>query len=447
MSILANEPPAEHMAAKRAEKGIFSTVISNASRLLMGKVAAGVLSFAALTMATRALGVAGFGVLLLIHTCAAAFSVATRLQAWQPLLHFGAMPYERGESAPFQNLLRRCLMLDFGGAALGAVLAVVCTLLFGPHIGWPATERVPAALYMTAVLFMNTGCAMGALRLSGRFGRAMLGDVAAAWCRCLGAAAGLFLHWGLGAFLAVWYAALVASFATDHIMAWRALRTTPACRGFRLLARPEITSLTGFWRGLLATSANFWLDNLEGRVVILLLGAFLGPSQTAVFSVTRDVCDALGHPAELISPAAYPELIRLRERRDWAGIRHVTAMLLKTLGGFSLLLFGICALLGPTIIGFALGEGRGASLALLMLLAAATVVDLWDAPLEPLLLSFGQAPALLKGRLIGMAAGIALLCFLASLLGLTGAGLACLLAELLVLCSRLLPALRLMRHR
>jgi O-antigen/teichoic acid export membrane protein len=447
LSVLADEPPAEDMTTKSAERSIFSRVIGNAGRLLMGKVAAGVLSFAALTMATRALGVAGFGVLLLIHTCATAFSVATRLQSWQPLLHFGAMPYERGESAPFQTLLRRCLMLDFGGAAFGAVLAVVFSLLFGPHIGWPATERIPASLYMTAVLFMNTGCAMGVLRLSDRFGRAMLGDVAAAWCRCLGAAAGLLLHWGLWAYLAVWYAALVTSFVTDHIMAWRALRTTPACRGFRLLARAETLRLTGFWRGLLATSANFWLDNLEGRLVILLLGAFLGPSPAAIFSVTRDVCDALGHPAELISPAAYPELIRLRERRDWAGIRRVTAMLLKSLGGFSLLLLGVCALFGPTIIGFALDQGRDTSLTLLMLLAGATVLDLWDAPLEPLLLSFGQAPALLKGRLIGMAAGIALLCFLSKLLGLTGAGLACLLAELLILCSRLLPALRLMRHQ
>nr|WP_306296498.1 lipopolysaccharide biosynthesis protein [Acidomonas methanolica] len=430
----------EESPQARPAPALLARIFANAGRLLGGQVASGIASFLAVAIVARALGTAGYGALLLVHSCAMSFSTATRLQSWQPLLNFGPALLERRDHGALHSLLRHCLVLDFGGAALGLVLAVPGVALLGAHLGWPPADQPLALLYMTAILFMNTSGAMGVLRLTDRFGQVMMGDVASAWCKVLGSAIGFLLHWSFGAYLAVWYVAVVAGCMTDHILAWRALRQAGAMRGFALTGAPWLLRGPDLWRPVLATSADKWLFGLESRVTLLLLGGILGPAPTAVFSVTRDVCDALGQPAQFLAPALYPELIRLRDSRDWAAIRQMTRRILLILAGFCALAIAVAALAGPPIIGLVLGDERKLPFTLLLLLAGTSLMDLWDAPLEPLLLSLGRASVLFRGRLAATLVGLPAFYVAARLWGLTGAGSASLMAETLVLLSRLIPA-------
>ncbi|GBQ36249.1 lipopolysaccharide biosynthesis protein [Gluconacetobacter azotocaptans] len=426
-------------------EGLVARIFRNTGYLLGGKVMAGILGFASTALAVRALGLGDYGALLLIHACAGSFAAGTRFQSWQPLLHYGNALFAQGERPAFQALLRHCFMLDGLGASIGLALAAPCVIWFGPMLGWPPAYGGMALFYMTSILFMNANCAIGTLRLTDRFRQSAVANVALGLVRLGGALLGLCLHWGIAAFLLVWYAATVASFAVDHILAWRAIRHTPSLDGFRLVGTRWLSTADGIWRLTLSASGNQAVATLATRVGVLLIGAAIGPEAAAIYHVTWQVCDGLSQPANLMTPALYPELIRLRDQKDWPALRRVTRRIFQALGGFSVVALIVAATVGPWLFRTLLAIHRPDSLSLLLLLTAAAILDLWDIPLEPLLTSLGRAQQLFVGRVAVTLLSLPLLYGLARFQGVEGAGLATLLAEGLVLTTRLVPYFRLGR--
>nr|WP_246386685.1 oligosaccharide flippase family protein [Gluconacetobacter sacchari] len=407
-----------------------------------GKGMAGVLGFLTTALAVRALGLGGYGTLLLVHACASSCSVGTRFQSWQPLLHFGNSLFASGERPRFQALLRHCILLDALGAVAGTVLALAGVTVFGRALGWQATAQGPALLYMTSVLFMNTCWALGVLRLTDRFRQTALADLSINTTRLAGTLLGLGLHWHLGGFMAVWYLGTVMSFLANCGTAWRAIRHAPGLRGFRLAGAAWGRGFPGIWRLTLSTSGNQALSALTSRLTVLLVGAATNPAAAAVYSVTWHVCDALAQPAQLLTPALYPELIRLRDQGDRAGMRRIMGRIFQALGLFSLLALLVAATVGPWVFQTLLAV-RTHDLALLMLLTSAAILDLWDVPLEPFLVSLGYAHRLFTGRIAATMLCLPVLYGLARLWGVDGAGLATLLVEALILSTRVIPFLRL----
>nr|WP_220790227.1 lipopolysaccharide biosynthesis protein [Gluconacetobacter takamatsuzukensis] len=419
-------------------------IFRNTGYLLGGKGMAGVLGFLTTALVVRALGLEGYGTLLLMHACASSFSVGTRFQSWQPLLHFGNTLFGRGEQPRFQALLRHCMMLDALGAVAGTILAVAAIMTFGRVFGWPASAQGPALVYMSSVLFMNTCWALGVLRLTDRFRQSALADLAINSTRLVGTLLGMGLHWHLGGFMVVWYLGTVMSFTANCSMAWRAIRHTPSLQGFRLAGPVWHTGFPGIWRLTLSTSGNQALAALTSRVTVLLVGAATSPAAAAVYSVTWHVCDALAQPAQLLTPALYPELIRLRDQGDRAGMRRVMFRIFQALGLFSVLALLVAATIGPWVFQTLLAV-RTDNLALLMLLTSAAILDLWDVPLEPFLVSLGYAHRLLTGRIAATTFCLPVLYGLARVWSVNGAGLATLLVEALILSTRVVPFLRLRR--
>lgn len=427
-----------------AAPGQIARIFRNTGYLLGGKGMAGVLGFLTTALVVRALGLEQYGALLLIHSCASSFSVATRFQSWQPLLHFGNALFARGEQTRFQTLLRHCIMLDALGATAGTILALIGVATFGHIFGWSAATQGPALIYMTSVLFMNTCWALGILRLTNRFRQSALADLALNTTRLVGTVLGLGLHWHLGGFMVVWYLGVVMSFTANCGTAWAAVRHTASLRGFRLFGPAWRTDFHGIWRLTLSTSGNQALSALTSRVTVLIVGAATNPAAAAIYSVTWHVCDALAQPAQLLTPALYPELIHLRDQGDRAGMRRVMFRIFQALGLFSVLALVVAATIGPWIFHTLLAV-RTNDLALLMVLTTAAILDLWDVPLEPFLVSLGYAHRLFIGRIAVTTLCLPVLYGLARLWGVNGAGIATLLAEALILSTRVIPFLRLRR--
>jgi hypothetical protein len=80
---------------------------------------------------------------------------------------------------------------------------------------------------------------------------------------------------------------------------------------------------------------------------------------------------------------------------------------------------------------------------MLLLMTAAAMVDLWDVPLEPLLVALGRARQLLQGRLWVLLPSLPLLYVLAKFSGVDGAAAAALIREAGIFLTRLLPFLAL----
>jgi O-antigen/teichoic acid export membrane protein len=418
-----------------------SRALRNTGYLLGGKGISAVLGFATTALAARALGLENFGILLLLHSFAGAASAATRLQSWQPLLQFGSALFHAKERTDFQILLRHCLLLDLAGAAAALALGLPLAALAGRWLGW-AGHGGDAMAYITSALFMNTGAAIGIMRMANRFKLAAIADNAGAVTRLIGATAGFLLHWGLPGFLATWYLSVVAAFATDALVLRQLARSIPSLHGFRLPG-PWRSRHAGFWKLTLSTSGNQALTGLSSRLGLLVIGGALGPSDAAFYRVTEQLGEALSQPAQLLTPALYPEFVQLRDRQDWPGLKRVVNRVFQALAAFSLLALPVAALAGPWLLAVLLGIHRPHAMLLLLLMTAAAVVDLWDVPLEPLLVSLGRARQLLQGRLSIMLLGLPLLYFLARFDGLNGAAAASLLRECGIFLTRLVPFLAL----
>ncbi len=416
--------------------------LRNAGYLVAGTGAGAVMGVATTALAARTLGLEGFGVLLLINAFAGSVSAATRLQSWQPLLQFGSAWFHAGETGEFQTLLRHAMMLDGLGAVAGVAIGLPLAWLAGPWLGWGG-HGVAAVAYVTVVLFMNTGSAMGMMRLSNRFKIAAAADTVGAAVRLAGTLAGMLLHWRLPAFLAVWYLATVTAFIIDALVLRRIVRRTPSLAGFRLTGVSWRSRVRGIWKLTVATSGNQALIGLSSKLGILLVGAALGPGDAALYRVTAQIGEAVSQPVQLLTPALYPEFVRLRDRQEWPGLRRIVWRVLQGLAAFSVLALLVAVVAGPWLLATLLGVHRPHVLALLLLMTAAAVVDLWDVPLEPLLVALGRAKQLLYGRLGVMLLSLPLLYGLSRLAGLEGAAAASLLREAGIFLSRLLPFLAL----
>jgi len=420
--------------------GPLGRALRNAGYLLGGKAAGGIFGFATTLLAARALGLEGFGILLLIHAFAGSVCSVTRLQSWQPLLQFGSALFENGDEEEFQTLLRHCMLLDGAGAIAGVALGIPVAWLAGPTLGWGGHGDA-ALIYVSSILFMNTGSAIGLMRLTDRFATAAMADTAGAAVRLAGTLAGLLLHWGLPAFLCIWYLSTVTAFSIDLVAMRRIMVRVGILKRFRFAGERWWSRAQGIWKFTLLTSANQTLIDLSSKIGILLVGAAIGPVNAALFRVTAQIGEAVSQPAQLLTLSLYPEFVKLRDNQDVQGMRRIVFRVFQGLALFSVLALVIAGAAGPWLLAALLGVRHSGVLLLLLLMTAAAVLDIWDVPLEPLLVSLGQAKQLFRGRLGGLLLSLPLLFFFARIWGVDGAAIGVLAGEVVIFLTRLVPFL------
>nr|WP_215761935.1 lipopolysaccharide biosynthesis protein [Acetobacter sp. P1H12_c] len=428
-------------------KALFGRVFKNTGYLLSGRGAMAVLALASTALAVRTLGLEDYGILLLMSSFVMSCAVATRFQSWQPLLQYGMSLYKAADKKPFQTLFRHCALLDALGAVMGLGVAVVSSLWLAHLSGWAAAYGHIPLWYMTVILFMNTGCAMGVLRLANRYELAVLADTASSVVKFAGCVAGFFLHWTLPEFLLLWYCATAVAFVLDYGLAIWVMARTDKLNGFRLVNVAWLSRIKGIWRFTFSTSLDQALGRLGSRLTVLIVGAVLGPESAAIYNVTWQISDGMARPAQMLTPALYPELVALRDKRDWASIRQVTNRILQALAIFSGVVLVVATFVGPWLLHLLLTVPWTGTRTLLLLMTVTAILDLWDVPLEPLLVSLNKAHQILIGRMVTMCFSLPLLYVLANGWGMTGAGLATLLSELAILLTRLGPYLVMNRKR
>lgn len=428
-------------------RALFARVFRNTGYLLTGKGATAALALGSTALAVRALGLEEYGILLLINSFTSSCSVGTRFQSWQPLLQYGNALFKRADKTAFQTLMRHCAVLDGMGALIALTVALLCSLWLGHAFGWPESYGRMPLWYLTVVLFMNTGSALGVMRLTNRYELSVLADALSGIVRFLGCIAGFVLHWTLQDFLALWYASFVAAFTLDGVIALWVLGHTDALKGFSLWGVPWLSPIKGLWRFTFSVSVDQALSRLSTRLTVLVVGIVLGPQSAAIYNVTWQISDGMARPAQMMTPALYPELVALRDKRDWASIRQVTNRILQALGAFSVVVILAAAFVGPWLLHVLLTVPWSGTRTLLLLMTTTAILDLWDVPLEPILVSLNRAHQLLLGRVATMCFSLPFLYWLASIWGMTGAGLATLLSELGIFLSRLGPYLVMSRHK
>lgn len=416
----------------------------NAGVLLGGKAVNAVAGLAGLAIAARALGLEQFGILVLIHTFTQTVGEIAKFQSWQAVIRYGTPAMSEGRISDFQRLLRFTMHLDGWSAVAGTLLSVLVAWALGPSFGWPS-ELMPAALiYVTSVLFMVQATPTGILRLIDRFDILSVQSTLGAIIRMVGGG----IVWALGGsivgFLVAWY--LATALAGIYLIGkgWAELGKRGLLDGFRWRGdgTPMTRGFDGIWSFAWSTNLSSTLELAYTHLGTLAVGWMLGPREAALFRIARQLGEALAKPAKLLIPAIYPELARMHEAGEHKAMRALVERSTLLAGAGALLALVICWAVGEFALRVIIGPDFVPAFPVMMWLVAAAVIGIWSFPLEPVLVSAGEARKALLVRAWTTALYVPLLFGLIHVSGLIGAGWARLASSVLVFVAFLIPVVR-----
>ena len=426
--------------------GLLGRVLANAGMLLGGRTLNAVISLGYMALAARSLGVANFGVLVLINTFAQFIGDVARFQSWQTVLQFGPAPLAEGRRADFQRVIRFGLVLDVISAVAGVAIGVVGVLLFGSLLGMPQGMAGPAALYAITIAFMVPATQIGLLRLFDRFGLLSVQAAISSLIRLIGGAVGFVIDAPVSFFLLVWGAGTLAGFIYVSVIAWQELRRRDLISGFSW-SGPLTAGMSGAWRFAVATNASASVEVAFTHVATLAVGALLGPTEAGLWRVARQIADAMAKPARLLIPAMYPELAKLRASGGEAVMQRLAVRVGVIGGGFATLLLLVAIFAGEPLLALVMGKDFANASNTMVWQVGAAVIGVWALPLEPMLVSMGRPGAVLQVRLVVAAIFLAALSPIVNTYGLAGAGAALVGASLATALGMFWSLWRVMRPK
>lgn len=420
---------------------LFREVMRNAAILIGGRATNAMLGLAGYAIASRSLGLAGFGLLIVINAFAEAVGDVVKFQSWQTVLNYGAKPLGEGGSHDFQRVLRFSFLLDLISAVTGIAVGCAGVWVVGPWLSLPQELRPAAMLYATSIGFLVSATPSGVLRLYGRFGllASQINLQSAVWV--VGGLIAVAMRAGLAGFLVVWWAGTLAPFLFLFGAAWRELHKRGAMVGFNWRAGHLTRGFPGIWRFALTTNANATIELAFNHFATLIVGGLLDPAQAALWRVAKQIADAVAAPASMVVSALYPEFAKLVAAGDHHTVGRLGLKVIAWIGGTATLLLVVCAFIGGPALALAMGKGFIAAGPVLTWLVGAAVIGVWSAPLEPILVSTGRPGVVFRSK--GLAALIYLM-LLAPILrtyGLVGGGAATVVAQLAMGAGMLLGVL------
>jgi O-antigen/teichoic acid export membrane protein len=403
-------------------------ILENAGWLLAGKGFGAVLSLLYLGIATRTLGAEGFGQFALILGTAQALVALVGFQTWQLVIRYGMPHLQAGRQEKLRDLLRFSLMLDYGGALLGCLLALLAVRGLGGYFGWNEELQDHALAFAVVMLLSVRLTAIGVLRLYDRFRTAALADSILPSARLIGAALVLLSGPTITGFLIAWAAAEMVTAAATW---WIAARTAKGA--MRLGRPPKLGSLfadnPGLGRFALVTNANFTLSAVAKQFSTVIVGLFAGATSAGYYRLAFQLGQSLAKVADLFARAVYAELTRVH----FGDSSERLGKLFRASVRFTMLAAAVVVtlilLLGKPALLLVAGPEFAAAYPLLLLLGTAAALDLGGVTFEPALLATGRAGLLLKLRIAVTALLVVLLVTLLPQLGATGAAIATLSAS------------------
>ncbi|HKR89785.1 MAG TPA: lipopolysaccharide biosynthesis protein [Phenylobacterium sp.] len=397
-------------------------IFGNLARLLTGKAAAGVLSLGYMALATRALGPADYGVLILVHTYAMTVGGVIEFPGWHAIVRYGAQAVAENDQRRLGRLIAFAACVEMTGGALAVLVAAALAPFLGPRLGWSPTAVAFALPYSLAVLASIRSTPAGYLQLIGRFDLLGWHNIVAPLVRLAGAAVVLAVHAGLKGFLIAWLVAALAE--------WAAMWALGAFAARGRLSRADLlgglAGVTrenpGLWRFMIGANADVTVTELVARIPPLALGWMLGPGAAGLYALAQRITSVLSQPALIFGQAAYVELARIAVHGERRKLRSTLqrAILVALAAAAPICL--LVALFGHRIAEIAAGPGFERAAELMVWLALARTLMLAAPPSSAALTALGRPGLSVASNLVGGAGLLLLLPAMLSWLGLTGAG-------------------------
>lgn len=416
--------------------------LRNSGKIFLGRGAQALMGLVYVALASRALGVEDFGLLVLIHALIFGVGMVFQMQSWQALIKFGAEALKDNDKARFQALIKFTTTLDLAMT----VFIFTCLSVFFEHIMaflniplslWEATQLYSFGLF--AVMMMPTP--QGILRLFDRFDILGFQAVIDGSVRLLITS---FLFFSgvdsVTPYLWAWFAGMVGSRIYLYIMAILELKRQHYLSG---LFTKNKQKQKGVWSFVVSHSLSQSLVISQEYIGLILSGVLLGPAASGLFKIAHQFADVLIKPArEFLMPAIYPDFAKFQASNDISSKFFVFFKILTFIAIGGAILLALLALLGYPLIKYAFGTEFTPAYVPMLWLAGAGFLHVLVSPLEPLLSTQGRVLRIFISYLGGTALFIVGLYIFVPLFDLKGTGIAMILGGIF---TALIMALGLMK--
>lgn len=350
--------------------------LTNTGWLMGARGINAVLSLGYLALATRVLGLEGYGSFILVTAFAQALTGLASFQTWQAVVRWG----QRSETLP--DAIGFALALDLLTVIGGSVAAGLLLGFAGDWLPVPPHLRGEAFVLTLVSLLAVRSTPTGILRLHDRYAKAATADTVTPVVRVIGAGIVAVFVPTIPAFVFVW---AIAEVITAAAYWYFAFRDDPfSIRHISLRHLPQIEP--GAWSFVLGTGLSGTLQIASRQLVVLLVGALGGAAAAGIYRVAAQLGEGLLKLAQAVLRATYPELVR-----DPDAARQIAARIgrIAVITGVVTVAFG--ALAGHWVIMIIAGREYLDAYVPMLLLAGAAAIELAGAPLEALLVARGKA--------------------------------------------------------
>ena len=409
----------------------FRSVLKNTSYLAVSNVVAAVASLATLAFAGRGLGLATFGMLILIVSYSQAASGLSRFQSWQVIIRYGGRVADPDRVADFKTATGFAFALDLSSGLIGMVVAIALLPLVGRWFGLSGDNLRYAMYFCTILPTMAAATPNGVLRALDRFDLSSWQATMTPIFRALLTILAWSQGWSLIAYLIIWYVTDLGGDIYMWFLAWRELRRRNLLHGIRPTFRP--ISLPGAWRFAIQVNLTSSLMSSWGPIARLIVGGLLGPASAALYRVAATLADSAQKPADLLARAYYPELMRmdLATKHPWRLMKRAMAAA-ALFAGLAVILM---TLGGKLLLGAAFGPAFVPAYAPLLIMLGIPLLTIISFPLPSTLYALDRPDVPLKARIIATLGYFAVIGPLARFGGLQGAAFAFLLANFLLVLT------------
>ena len=388
--------------------------LTNTGWLMGARGINAVLSLVYLALATRALGLEGFGQFVLAVTFAQVLVGFTNFQTWQAVVHWGQREEDLPDATGF------ALALDAVTVIVGAPLAALILFFAGDWLPVPAELRLPAFLFTLVMLLCIRSTPTGILRLHDRYARGATADSVTSVVRVIGAGIVALISPTIPAFLVFWAIAEVATAAAY----WHFARRTQPLFWRHLSLRRLPAAHPGAWRFVTGTSLSGTLSVASRQFLVLLVGVIGGAALAGIYRVAAQLGEGLLKLAQALLRGTYPELVR-----DPVAARDLAGRIARIAIATGLAAVVLAVLAGRWLIGVIAGDEFQAAYLPMILLSAAAAIELVGATLEALLVARGRALTNFVLRAVPTALALLALVWLVEHFGAAGAAMSVLAAS------------------
>ncbi|UVI39307.1 lipopolysaccharide biosynthesis protein [Qipengyuania spongiae] len=384
-------------------------LFGNIGWLLGGRGFNAVLSLVYLALATRTLGLDGFGHFALIVALGQTVTGIANFQTWQFVVRWGA------EDKGAQRAVGFAIALDLLSILVGALMSAL--LVWSIQFWLPLPdELLPLAFGFCVVSLLSIRTTpTGVLRLHFAYGRATAAEAVQPAIRAVGAGLAALLMPTVTGFILAWAAAEVGVALAIWLTAAKIEPVDWKEVSLKRLPREK----PGAWKFVWAINFTGSLNIGGKQVMLLLVGALGGEALAGGFRVASQLGQALVQLAQAVSKAVYPELVHARDAA------HDMARRIANIA----LVAGVIAVIAAIVLGrpglalIAGPEFSGVYWAM-VILAIAGAFELVGASLESLLVSAGKAHTAFLIRAVPTLLAFVLLQTSIDWMGLKGAGFA-----------------------